>query len=211
MGETYPGELICRQRHDAVLASMIKSFLLAPIFVVLMSGCTGVTYSPYTESPAQTTVFSENVFYELKDIFYQRVPDCVTILPTKLIRSHQTNMYIERSAARHFSEKVGRVIGPFQRAHLERGLGLDLSQQQDRKTFLQQTRCTHFLQPTLAELHEGFSVVWSNKAIDLELTLHGVAEDDVCGGRVTRILEALVACLVPTVSRFSRIQSRSGT
>ncbi len=117
--------------------------------------------------------------FDVRDRFYRDPPRCLTILSVQGAGPTGFKEQVARAAARHFSGKVDRVIGPFERQRLTRRLAFDLSHPGDRLRYASRTRCRHFVEPTVDTVEESFALIWAGRNIGLSLTLTGVERKDI--------------------------------
>lgn len=151
-------------------------------FVLLAVGwlaaCGQTAYTSYDQNRSDDPPASRQVRFDLADRFYRDPPRCLTILSLDGGAPVQIRDQIERAAARHFSGKVDRVIGPDERQKLTRRLAFDLSHTGDRRRYARQTRCHHFIRPELDTLAESFALIWAGRKFGLTLHLTGVEPTD---------------------------------
>jgi hypothetical protein len=92
-------------------------------------------------------------------------------MPAKGIKNSKISAMVESAAARHLSQRLGRVIGPAERRHLARKLVVDLSSEFDRNHYLAATGCKHFAVPSVKTIDNTFVVFWSQMDVELQLSI----------------------------------------
>ena len=138
---------------------------------LVLTGCVTTTYSQADPSTASSLPFAREVFYRVSDAFYQDLPECVTVMPSRGPNNRKISDMVELAAARHLSQRIGRVIGPAERRHLVRKLVVDLKSDFDRRHYLSATGCRHFAVPSVKTIDNTFLVFWSQMDVELELTI----------------------------------------
>jgi hypothetical protein len=157
----------------------MKLILIAPMSLCLLSGCVRTTHSAYDSGGEKTQAFERQVRFDVRDRFYRDPPRCTTVLSVQGAGPAGFKEQVARAAARHFSGKVERVIGPFGRQRLTRRLAFNLSHPGDRRHYASRMRCGHFVGPTVDPVEESFALIWAGPNIGLSLTLTGVEREDI--------------------------------
>ena len=156
--------------EDGVTSRRYLQFLGLILF---LSGCAQTTYSPYEKSHQEIPAFSRNVQFNIGDGFFRDPPNCITVLPVQGSIDGHLKRIVENAVARHLSGKVKRIIGPNERQILERRLAFDLEHPGDRRRFTQEARCRHFAQPEIKNADRTYVLVWTQKYLNLSLSIHG--------------------------------------
>ena len=114
---------------------------------------------------------SRNVFFDLSPSFYKSPPNCITVLAVAGTKDRRFASLVEKTAARHLSGRVRRVIGSLERQRSLRKMALDLGNPSDRRRYVSQTRCRFFVVVTINNAAEDYFVVWSQREIKLSIEL----------------------------------------
>ncbi|MEE2760929.1 MAG: hypothetical protein VYE18_05740 [Pseudomonadota bacterium] len=99
------------------------------------------------------------------------VAQCVTVMPAVGVKNSKISTMVEGTAARHLSQRPGRVIGPIERRHVVRKLVVDLKNTFDRNHYLAATGCKHFAVPSVKSIENTFLVFWSQMDVELQLSI----------------------------------------
>ena len=137
----------------------------------LTAACTTTTYRGYDGEPAGALPWDREIVYEVDPAIYATSLACVVVAPAPHGEDSPLAEIIERSLARHLSERVGRVIGPAERRRLERALAFDLSAAGDRRHFGDSTGCSAFLDWTVIAASDEYALVFSQRRFGIEVTL----------------------------------------
>lgn len=143
---------------------------------LVLTGCVTTTYSQADPEGASSLPFAREVFYKVTDAYYTDLPECVTVMPAKGIKNPKISGMVELAAARHLSQRLGRVIGPAERRHLVRKLVVDLNSPFDRNHYLAATGCKHFAVPSVKTIDNTFVVFWSQMNVELQLSIERPAD-----------------------------------
>ncbi|MBT5837957.1 MAG: hypothetical protein HOH80_03070, partial [Rhodospirillaceae bacterium] len=149
----------------------IKKLAVMAGLGLVLTGCMTTTYSQADPDSASSLPFAREVFYKVTDAYYTDLPECVTVMPAKGVKNPKISAMVELAAARHLSQRLGRVIGPAERRHLVRKLVVDMNSAFDRNHYLAATGCKHFAVPSVKTIDNTFVVFWSQMDVELQLTI----------------------------------------
>lgn len=129
--------------------------LLSGLAVLVLGACTQTTYVAMDDDQKKLAdepgtgpdIGARHVSYDVGEGLYRDPPDCVTVLPLTLSddMSADQALVIEEAVARHLASRVDRVIGPRARASHTSRLHVDLTNENDRRHYVQNLRCRHFM------------------------------------------------------------------
>ena len=148
-----------------------SNIFVTATLTLLMAGCVQTTYRPYAAQKNGEDMMSRNVFFDLSPAFYKSPPNCITVLAVAGTKDRRFAKLVEKTAARHLSGRVRRVIGSLERQRRLRKMALDLGNPSDRKRYASATRCNFFAVPTVNSAAEGYYVFWSQREVKLSLEL----------------------------------------
>jgi hypothetical protein len=136
--------------------------------LLALGACTATEYRAYEErSPAEAPLAGRQVFYKVEPAFYDRSPDCV-VVPAG---PPEAAGLLEEALARHLAGRVARVVGPLERRRAERGLALDLADENSRRHYASASGCPVFLRSRVSDSAGESALVWSGRRFGAELEL----------------------------------------
>lgn len=154
-----------------MISAIIKKTAVVFLAVLVLSACVQTTYSQADPGSRSRLPFAREVFYQVSDEYYRDLPECVMVMPVRGIKNEKISQMVELAAARHLSQRIGRVIGPVERRHLLRKLMVNLDNEFDRRHFLATTGCRHFAVPTVKSIDNAYLFFWSQMDVELELAI----------------------------------------
>ena len=147
--------------------------------LLALNGCVYTNYTQFRENDKAQTPIARVVEFETTEGFFQKPPNCITVLPIKGTGDHIFKETVGATVARHLYQKVNRIIGPSERMTLEKKLAYDLTETNDRKRFSSHVKCQYFAQVTVHEASKTYAIVWAQQSVQLNIKVHGFDQKDL--------------------------------
>lgn len=144
--------------------------LAALLLASFLAGCVGTRQEPYGATQEGPSLLTEAVQSEVAETYFAALPDCVIVLPAGS-DGIAGDTPLELAVIRHARDRFSRVIGSSARRALVDRLRVDLSVPEDRAYVARRTRCAHFMEYRALSDGDVYAVVWSRKALGLDIRL----------------------------------------
>jgi len=135
-----------------------------------LGACTATEYRAYQgRGAAEVSPAGRQVFYKVETALYDRPPDCVVVLEPS--GPAEAAGLLEEALARHLAGRVARVVGPLERRRVERGLAVDLADENGRRHYASAAGCPVFLRARITDSGSDSTLVWYGRRFGAELEL----------------------------------------
>jgi hypothetical protein len=143
------------------------------LLIALMSGCvTTGDGLPVLSGAAEQRIRSS-------EALLRQLPACAIVMPSIGAVPPGGAGMIERVVARHFAQRLPRLIGSPERRALARAGAYNLSDPIDRGRFARMLSCRHGLEITVHAAGISYVVAWAGRHVDLTLTLFRFNDEEV--------------------------------
>lgn len=145
----------------------------ASLLLALLSGCLGTGTGPTAMLGSAAPHITSS------DALLRQSPTCVIVMPViGLVAPSHADM-VETVVARHFAQRLPRIIGSSERRARERDGAYNLLDPVELGRFARMLGCRHGLEITVHAAGETYIVAWAGRNVDLTLTLVRFADETV--------------------------------
>ena len=120
---------------------------------------------------------ARRVVYHLDRRLLDAPPECVVVLPPPPGRAPDLAAVIEPALERHLARKTARVLLAGEARRLVRELALDPGDAGDLRHLVRVARCPAVLSWRVVEAVDLYLGVWSERRLELEVTLRDAVDD----------------------------------
>ena len=150
---------------------MAKGLNIFMICLALLSGCARTEYKPYEANSDSPINPSRTVYFHVDQSLTESPPDCVLVLPPQANGPPGLTSRLEKTLARHLSDRFPRVISGSARNAKAINLALDLDIPADRREFTRGLDCDAVFEFRILRPKHTYMLIWSEIRIGLEARL----------------------------------------
>ena len=113
------------------------------------------------------------------DELFRQPPNCVIIMPLVGDVVIDNAKIVETVVARHFSQRLSRIVDPTERRTLERHGAYNLSDPVELRRFARMLGCGYGLEIIVHAAADTYGLIWAWRHFDLTLTLVRIGDERV--------------------------------
>lgn len=154
------------------LTQIIRRVTVSLLFL-LLSSCMGSGSGPNTMLRPVSPHITNS------DELFRQPPNCVIIMPLVGDVVLDNAKMVETVVARHFAQRLRRIVGPTERRSRERHGAYNLSDPVELRRFARMLGCGYGLEVIVHAATDTYGLTWAWRHFDLTLTLVRIGDEKV--------------------------------
>lgn len=111
------------------------------------------------------------------DALFHDAPGCALVMPVAGAAGSVSAEMVETVTARHFGQRLARVVGPAERRARARAGAYDLADPLELARFSRKIGCGYGLEVTVHAAGAGYAIAWAGRHIDLTVSLLRLSDE----------------------------------